>query len=487
MGTFALGGIVLLTAVLGAWALHTRGVTLPADRAERVLDLARAITMMTAAAAFTVCIIRWQQSAETPVALIGTGVLVYGVVVIGTSALLLPIVLADRPEAPLLSATRAAGLLAVLVLLVGALSLAPVDTRLSPLRVAAGSTVFVGVVAAVLDRLPDAADVLAFGHRAATGVAQPASSNRLGLSLVWAVLALVLCYQGLRGGRALLAWTGLMLFALALSELTALAAESTRDVWLLGSIVIQTLAMLFVLIGLAEELQRSYLDTRARLFDTQIAMQTVEARGRLGDDVSGRRHHDVGNALMALQGAAKTLEREHDRLSEENRQRMAEMLGSSVQRLSRLVREDPTAPGAFAVVEPVEAAFSMLRSAGVELKVRVPDELRVQGVMTALTEALRRVADAVFAERPRGPVEVMAVPIEKSVWLSIVFEPSAPRAVRLLSRVRRDAAADSLGYWGEGATLRVAARLVEDTGGRLTAEPEGDASLAFRFELPSAD
>jgi hypothetical protein len=277
-----------------------------------------------------------------------------------------------------------------------------------------------------------------------------------------------------------------MLFARALSELTALAAMSATDMWLLGSIVIQTLAMVFVLIGLAEELQRSYLDQRARLFDTQIAMQTVEARGRLGDDVSGRRRHDVGNALMALQGAARTLEREHDRLSEENRSRMADMLASSVQRLGRLVREDPTAAGTFPVADPIDAAFSSLRSVGVDLDVQVAEDLRIYGVQTALTEALRRVADAVWTERPRGPVRVVGVQIDGSVWVSVVFEPSAPRAVRLLARLRRERTGDGLGFWGEGATLTVAARLVEDTGGRLTAEPEGAECLAFRFELPAA-
>ena len=483
--TFAMGGLALLAIVLGTAVLHAQDVALPADKAQRLLDLARATVMMSAAAAFTVCLIRWQQSAETAVAFIGTAVLLYGVVVVGAAALLLPIV-ESGADTSLISATRAAGLLAVFGLLVAAVVLPPVDTRFSPVRVALAVAVVVVVMALVLNQAEGVAEVLAFGRRGPAGLGEPGSANRLALSLAWSVLALVLCVRGLRRGRSLLAWSGLMLFALALSELNGLAADELVDIRLLGSIVLQTLAMVYVIVGLADELQRSYLDQRARLFDTQIAMQTVEARGRLGDDVSGRRRHDVGNALMALQGAARTLEREHDRLSEENRQRMADMLASSVQRLSRLVREDPAAPGPFAVAEPVEAALSTLRSVGVELDVRVPDDLRAHGVLTALTEALRRVADAVWSERPRGPVEVVGVAIDRSVWVSVAFEPSAPRAVRLLSQMRRDASADSLGFFGEGATLTVASRLVEDTGGRLTAEPDGEARLAFRFELPAA-
>jgi hypothetical protein len=484
------GGLILLGVVLATALFHARGVSLPADRAQRVLDLARTTTMMSAAAAFTVCLIRWNQSAENPVALIGTAVLVFGAVVVGAAAVLLPIIEANKLDSSLLSATRAAGLLAMLVLLVGALTLPPVDTRLSPLRVAVGALAAVAVLTVVLDRLPGVADVLAFGHRGVSGVTEPSSGNRFALSAVWALLALILCARGLRRGRGLLAWTGLMLFALALAELSALAADSPTDVWLLGSILIQTLAMAFVLVGLAEELQRSYLDQRARLFDTQIAMQTFEARGRLGDEGSGRRRHDVGNALMALQASARTLEREHDRLSEENRRRMADMLASSVQRLHRLVGEDPTAPGSFPLGEPVEAALAPLRSAGVDLAVDVPEALRVHGVRSATTEALRRVADAVWTERPRGAVDVVGVELDGSVWLSVVFEPSAPRAVRLLNKLRREGGSgsggDGLGYWGEGATLTVASRLVEDTGGRLTAEPDTAGRLAFRLELPTA-
>jgi signal transduction histidine kinase len=476
---------VLLAVVIGAAALHANHIDLPADKAQRLLDLARATVMMSAAAAFTVCLIRWQQAGETPVALIGTAVLVYGGVVVGTAGLLLPILQTDLGS-PLISAIRAAGLLAVLGLLVAALLVPPVDTRLPPVRLAAGTLGLVALLAAVLHQLPGAADVLAFGHRSASGLVEPSSADRLVLSGVWAALALVLCYQGLRRNRSLLAWTGLMLFALALSELTAIAAASMTDIWQIGSIAIQTLAMVFVLAGLAEELQRSYLDTRARLFDSQIAMETVEARRTLGDDFSGRRRHDVGNALMALQGAARTLEREHDRLSEDNRKRMAEVLGSSVQRLGRLVREDPTVAGAFAVAEPVESAMSLLRSAGVELEVRAGEDVRAHGVQSAFTEALRRVADAVYTERPRGPVQVVAARVAESVWVSIAFEPSAPRALRLLTRLRREPSDNALGYFDEGSTLTVAARLVSDTGGRLMAEPEGENRLAFRFELPAA-
>jgi hypothetical protein len=483
LSAFAVGGLLLLATLVGTAVLRGHDVALPADRSQRVLDLARTTTMMAAAAAFTVCLIRWQQSAETAVSLIGTAVLAFGLGVVGTSGLLLPIIDANSP---LVSATRAASLVVVFVSVVGALVWPPVDTRLSPLRLAGGALVVAAVLSAALDRLPRLADLLAFGHRSLAGIAVPSPGGRVALGAVWALLALVLAALGLRRGRALLAWAGLMLFALALAELSAIAAKSADDLWLLTGIVVQTLAMVFVLVGLAEELQRTYLDQRARLFDTQVAMETVQAKGRLDGEGTGRRRHDVGNALMAIQGAAHTLEREHDRLSEDNRRRMADMLGTSVQRLHRLVGEDPTAPGAFPLAEPVDAALSPLRSAGVALEVSVGAGLRVTGVRTAAIEALRRVADAVWAARPRGTVEVIGVQLDGAVWLSVVFEPSAPRALRLLGRLRREPRGDSLGYWGDGATLTVAARLVQDMGGELTAEPDGDSRLAFRLTLRAA-
>lgn len=483
-----MGGLVLLGAVVLIAVLHNRDVALPADRAQRVLDLARTTTMMSAAAVFTVCVIRWQQSAEAPVAMIGTAVLAYGLAVVGVSTVLLPIIDAAHFDSPLSSATRAGGLVAVLLLLLMALFWPPIDTRLSPHRVAAATVVVVAGLVAGLDRLPGLADVLAFGHRGPNGIPQPSSAGRLVLSAVWTGLALALCVRGLRRGRGLLAWSGLMLLALALSELIAMGADTPTDSVLLGSILIQTLAMVFALVGLAGELQRSYLDQRARLFDTQIAMETVEARGRLGADVGGRRRHDLGNALLALQGSAQTLEREHDRLSVENRRVMAEMIASSVQRLHRLMGEDPTAPSAFALHEPVDAAMSTLESAGVEVKVAVPRDVHVNGVRTATNEALRRVADAVWTARPRGQVRVACEEVDQSVRLSVVFEPSAPSAIRLLNRLRQEPAANGNGegHLGEGSALTVAARLMAEHGGTLTAEPDGETGLAFCFHLPAA-
>ena len=467
---------MLLAVVLATAFLRSQDVTLPVDRVERILDMASAVTMMSAAAAFTIALIRWQQSAEVPVALIGTGALVFGGGVVGTSALLLPIIKGDDLDSPVIAASRAAALIVVFVLLVGVLVLPPVDTRLTPVRLGAGAAVVVALLTVVLARFPAAADALSFGE---------SSASRIILSSLWAALALVLCFLGLRRGRGLLAWTGLMLFALALSELTSVAADGREDLWSLGSIVIHTLAMVFVMVGLAGELQRTYLDQRARLFDTQIAMQTVEARALLGGD-SGRRRHDLGNAMMALQGAARTLEREHDRLSDENRRRMADMLASSVQRLHRLVGEDPTAPGPFFLGETAESALSNLRTAGLEVDFDVPADLRVYGVRTAATEALRRIADTVWTEKPRDGVNVIGAQVDDEVWLSVVFEPSAPKAIRMLSRLRRERADHSLGLWGEGSSLTVAARLMEDTGGRLTADPDGESCLALRLALPAA-
>jgi signal transduction histidine kinase len=473
--TFVLGGVVLVVVLLAVAALHARGVALPADRSERVLDLARAAIMVAGAAAFTVCLLRWRTSSETAVLLIGTAVLVFAGAVVAGAGLVVPII-NDGAHSPLLAATRAAGLSVFFVLMALAVVLPAVDTGLRPPLIGATAVAATLALAALLDRAPVAAERLAFGWWG--GVLFGGG---------WVVFGLFLCALGVRQARGLWAGSGLMLIALAVGQLVARAADDPLDIRLLGGAVFEAVAMVFVLVGLAGELERTLLDQRARLFATQIAVQAAEARGLLGGEAKGRRRHDVGNALMAVQGAASTLERQRDRLGEDDRRRLSEMLATSVERLQRLVGEDPTLPAPFSLAEPVEAVMAKLEEAGVEVDVSVPAGLRVLAVRGAATNALEQMAEAVWSIRPEGPVTITARQQNGYACLSVGCTPTEGRVLRKLARRGRPPGPDDdvLGDLGEGAELNVAARMVAHDGGRLSASV-ADGRVDIRLELPAA-
>jgi hypothetical protein len=491
-GNFVLGGVLLLATVALVAAMRARGIDLPADRAVRATDIARAGAMSLAGAVSTLCFIRWRIGAETSVLLIGTAILVFGVVVVGISALVLPVVEATDLNSPLIPAVRAAGLIVMLALLVLAIMVAEVNTRLRASRVVVGSLVGVAVFTAILDRMPDTAAVLAFGRRFPLASAPPSTGNRLVLSAVWTALALVLCIRGLRNRRSMFAWSGLMLLALALSELMAIDALDETDIRLFGSELLQVLAVGLVLVGVVTEFERNFLDQRARLFDSLVAMRAVQTRARLGNVISGRRRHDVGNALMALEGAASTLERYYDRLGPDERRQLAEMVGTSVSRMRGLSQVDPTEAVPLALVDAAKELAEGLTGGGVDVDVRVPPDVLVRSFPEETTEVLAQVAKAVRDEDPQGTVRVSAVRFGDTAWLSVEFCPGGAAAGAAhdspsspLARLRRRATPRSPRYLGRGMDLSVAAHLLSERGGQLIAEPVGDDEIAIRLQLPA--
>src|SRR3954467_1077094 len=130
----AAGGIGLLVIMAVVWFLTARNVRLPADRADRIDDLARMMIPVGAGAAYATCLVRWRLTGAATVLWIAHAIVVFGVVVIGISRVALPIVLSHTNHPVWVAATRASGLLVAAALLVLALVMPPVDVRVRPWR-----------------------------------------------------------------------------------------------------------------------------------------------------------------------------------------------------------------------------------------------------------------------------------------------------------------------------------------------------------------
>lgn len=487
---FVLGGLLVLSVALLFAVMSARGIDLPANRAARINELVRTGTVVLAGAVATVAFVRWRLGAETAVLLLGTAVLVFGGVVVGLASIVVPLLRPDDVGDSLLPALRAGGLLVVLVLLILAVLLREIDTTVRASLVVGGALVATALLAAALAQVPDAAEVLAFGRRFPVGATPPSTANRLALAAVFALLALMLCVRGLRQGRTVFAWAGLMLLALALSELMGLDAVVNTDIRILGSEVLQVLAVGLLLVGVVGDFERNFLDQRARLLDSEVAMRAVQTQARLGTAVSGRRRHDLANAVMGLEGAASTLERYYDQLDGDDRRRLTEMVAASVDRLRGLTSEDPAAPLPVRLADVVGPMAAGLADAGVDVTTNVPLDVDVRAHAEELNEVLGQVVKAVLDEQPVGSVRVSAVRFGDQAWLSVEFCPGgsddgAVRQARPLRRLRRRMTPRQNQALGRGMDLSVAAHLVSQRGGQLLAEPVGDDEVAIRLQLPA--
>lgn len=485
---FLLGALLVLAVSVLFAVMAAQDVELPVDRAGRLTDIARTGSMALAGAVAALCFARWRIGAETAVLLIGTAVLVLGFVVVGIASIVLPVVKDDDLDAPIMAATRAGGLLVVLMLVVLAIALPEVNTALRGPRIVVLSLLGVGVLTAVLVQFPGTAEVLSFGQRFSLGEADVSTTNRLALAAVWSVLAVVMCVRGLGQGRTVIAWAGLMLLTLALSELIAVEAVVVTDVRLLGAEVLQVLAVGVLLVGIVTDFERNFLDQRTRLFDTVVAMRAVQAQARLGSAITGRRRHDVANALMGLEGAASTLERFYDKLDGEDRRKLADMVAASVGRLRNLSAEDPAKPQPFPLSDVAGRLAAQLSEAGVVVEVNVPSDVEVRVLPEELNEVMDQVGKAVLDGSPTHAVRMSAVRFGETAWLSVEFRPAAAGdgapAVQV-GRLRRLMTPRANQALGRGMDLSVAAHMVKERGGQLIAESVGVDEIAIRLQLPA--
>lgn len=484
-----LGGLLMLVSAVLFAVLSARGIDLPIARAARLNDIVRSGSMALAGAVAALCFVRWRLGAETAVLMIGTAILVFGAVVIGAASVVLPVVKDTDLGSPLIPATRAGGLVVVLMLFVLAIALPEVNTGLRGPRVVFASLAAVGILTVVLVRLTGAAEVLSFGRRLPLGATDASSTQRVALTAVWSILALVLCVRGLRRGRTIFAWGGLMLFALALSELIAVDVLVPSDVRLLGAEALQALAMGLLLVGVVNDFERNFLDQRTRLLDTVVAMRAIQAQARMGSAITGRRRHDLANALMGLEGAASTLERYYDQLDGDDRRRLADMVASSVGRLRNLEADDPNKPQPFPLNDVASPLAAQLSEAGVVVHMNVPSDVEVRVLPEELAEVLTQIGRAVLDESPDGAVRVSAVRFGDTAWLSVEFKPAAVVngvATAPLGRLRRRVTPRAHQALGRGMDLSVAAHIVKERGGALIAEPMGTDEVAIRLQLPAA-
>jgi signal transduction histidine kinase len=283
-----------------------------------------------------------------------------------------------------------------------------------------------------------------------------------------------------------MSWPALTAFGLGLAGLLPVLAR-----WLDGdparaSLLVEAGAMLCALLGIQSALVRTVGDQQAVLFDTQVEAATAAAQQRADQEAREERDHDLRSALFAIEGAARTLERHQAALDDDSRHQLARAVASEVTRLQALVRQadEPEVTVVFAVADVVAPLLALEITAGVDLRVDVPEGITALASPSATTEILRNLLDNARVHAPGAAVRVTAERTGAEVLLSVGDEgPGVPERERwtIFERGRRGSQAAAP---GSGLGLFVAARLAARQGGRLELV-DGPVGACFTLHLPA--
>ena len=445
---------------------------------EQAGDIRRVLSTATAlcgVAVFALCRATWRQIGDRAALWAGTAALVVAVAAAGRPDLA-GALLGDRgPDDDLLTALSTAATAVAPLLFAAGLVPAALRLRIRPAGLVTGALVLVTALTVVLSVNPGLGPALTVTQLTEGDGAGPVVGGLLVVG-VWLALAIGYMVRGLRR-RWLYTWGGPLLFALTLAGVAEGAAGAGNG-WAVGAAVLEALGMVWAVIGCHFELSRTYEDQSLQLFDSALEAATAEIRERVrAADVRARRH-DLINALTAIDGAAMILEREFERLSGGDREKLARVVGSGTSRLRRLISQESGAESSHVSLAETAAKVS---SDGFEVEV-TPD-LVGAGSSGETAEAVRQLVD--FAHR-RAPGRPLALRGERDgEWVVLRVEDRGPTMPRQLRRTIADT--DSRPVPGEDDVmgLRVAAKLMRGQGGDLWVEPRRGGGTSFGICLPA--
>lgn len=444
---------------------------------QRVLLLG--VTSLVAALTGVLCLLRRRVTGEAPVLWLAAAFLVLaasrfaGLLDVATNA--------ASPSGPA-TATYGAGTLLALLLVVQANRSPAVDTRLHPTPILCLAAAGLGLVAATVWGLglhdPLAELLYLDGAGRPLGIA---------VGLAWLAVAGQAMRRSRRAGSPVLTWPSLAAVGLGLASLVPLLARVVDGDPVRASLLVEAGAMLCALLGIQSALVRTVGDQQAVLFDTKVEAATAAARQRAEQQAREERDHDLRSALFAIEGAARTLERHQAALDDDARHDLARAVASEVVRLQALVRQvDDGAPTTtFALADVLAPLLALELTAGVDLRVDVPEGLTARGSPTATTEIIRNLLDNARYHAPGTAVTVMADRRGEEVVVHVADEgPGVPEGERwsIFERGKRGSRASAE---GSGLGLFVSTRLASGQGGRLELARDGGAGARFSLHLPA--
>ena len=475
---FVVGATLILLATASV-AVLARRAEIDAGQVVAIRTIAGTGTVLSAFGVFALSRATWRQIGDRAALWAGCGALVIGVAAASRAELIGALLGEWSPDQRWLTAVSAAGLTVAPLLFAAGLVSRHGRLPVSAASLTAGAMAALAVIAILFRAAPDLGTALS--------VSQLTRGEGLGgvfggivVAGIWLGLAVGYTVRGL-GRRWLYTWAGLMLFALTLSALTAGAAGPTNS-WAVGAVLLESVGVLLAMVGSHFELTRAYENQALELIDSALEAETAEVRARVRDGAVRAQRHDLVNAIMAIDGAALILEREFDRLSPDDREMLAGVVGSGTARLRRLLAQDTGGP---APVSMADTAARIAEDPGwsTQLKLDVTPDLLAVGSAAETVEAVRQLVD--YASQRSGPGPVTLRGDRDGRWVVLRVEDDGPTMPRELRRTLTDPEARREPGREDALSVQVAARLMREQGGDLWIEPRPGGGTSFGICLPA--
>jgi signal transduction histidine kinase len=469
-----LAGSFLVVVSLPFALIAGRG-PLPADLDARTLNVALlAMTALLAVVVGSVVVMQWRLTGETRSLRIGVAVLLLALAfAISASALVVSGL--DADGFPLVMAP-AARVVSIGIFLVAFLA-AEIDTRLTPSRVVTMATVWTLGAAAGFNVVTSSNEPLG-SHTVPPGAGGPTPVRFLTVVLL-AVAATLYTQRGLSRRRWLQTWMGLMLFALALSEALRILVDGPGDLRLTGGAILALFGLAYALNGSARELAGAYRAQQTKLFDTEVQAATVASLQRAERALREEHEHDAKSALLAVQAALRSLERES---------LLAGALDAELTRVRDLLdahrsRETTSRAARLFPVGEALAPMILLRvAADAPIRSSIADDVCAYGQPAVVVEIVDNLIANALRHAPGSPIWVTAHLDQGAVLIRVEDAgPGIPEADR--ERVWERGHTGATG--GAGLGLSVARRLARAQRGDLVVKEGLYGGAAFLLSLPA--
>jgi signal transduction histidine kinase len=480
VATAVLAAIMIPAALYGG-----RDTPLPSAVDPRAaLTAASGATVAIGMVAANIVFLRWRLVGDIRALRISAGVILYAVVVAAMTGLL-PFLAPDHLAGERIGLLRAAGSISALAWFAFALAGPAVDTRARPWRTVAGMGATLTGATALLSLLPDDARRLAGPATITSGPTGLAMASAVMGG--WLLFGVAAVFSGIRRRQGLHVWIGLMGFAFAAATASYAGATSMREVRATTGAVLTLAGVTFALLGASNQLRQAYVRQRGDLHESRVEAETAVARLRSEHAAEAERAHEARNALLAIQGAAFTLERSYRQGDETDRANLVEAIGSEIERLQRLVAAQPDDHGrlAFDVATALAPVLACEASSGTPLDTAFEPDLVATGSPAALAEVVQNLLTNARVHAPGSPVLVRGERFGDGVHIRVEDQgPGIPASFREQVFERRFTTRREGTTPGFGLGLTVARRLMREQGGDLWVEERPGGGAAFVAALP---
>ena len=378
--------------------------------------------------------------------------------------------------------------------LVGAFALAAaVALLLSGLVCAVGSEIdarqrrgaVIGALVAVVAGLTVAFHASGLEYRNTLDPA-PGVEARLALAAGGALVGALLVHRSTRLRSTSSAWLALFAFGFGAAEAVAalhfdqgFSTSTSRGLLL-------TLAAAAYVYGSESDLGEALARQATELDHTRAEYVAADGRSRDAHAAAAERAHEARNALAAISGAIKTLERYHDRLPVDTRTSLAAGMSDELIRLQRLVDVDERLadPTLFRLCDVLMPVVVLARNQGLDVEADLRPDIEVIAVRDATVQVVQNLL--VNAERHGGGIGVVVqvgTDGERALIRVLDRGPGVPDELKdvIFRRGLRASEAE-----GRGFGLYLGRRLVEAQGGTLTVADRRGGGAKFEFDLPLA-